>query len=184
MSTSPVSLSDTDLTGRWILAPEDPARLTLTTKHLFGLGTVTATVALDDVDVDASAGVEHARIVVTARAGSFTSGHTTRDKHVIGPDFLHVQQHPLITFTGQNPTRSGTDPHRWQVPGQLTARGVTRPVMLELTATPAPARLDGAPRIRVQGDLTVDRTDHQLTAKPGMAGRRVHLAIDVLLRRA
>ncbi|MDX3097613.1 YceI family protein [Streptomyces sp. ME01-24h] len=63
-------------------------------------------------------------------AASIDTGNGTRDEHLRSADFLDVDRHPTVTY------RSGSlDPvagDRWTVHGELTMRGVTRPVDLDL----------------------------------------------------
>jgi|TARA_R110000851_G_scaffold182425_1_gene331558 polyisoprenoid-binding protein YceI len=70
---------------------------------------------------------------VTARigAGSVDTDHEKRDNHVRSADFLDAGAHPAITFTatGSTPTSETTG----TVTGDLTIRGVTQPVTLDVT---------------------------------------------------
>ncbi|KGM88591.1 hypothetical protein rosmuc_01425 [Roseovarius mucosus DSM 17069] len=70
---------------------------------------------------------------VTARigAGSVDTDHEKRDNHVRSADFLDAEAHPSITFTatGSTPTSETTG----TVTGDLTIRGVTQPVTLDVT---------------------------------------------------
>jgi len=70
-------------------------------------------------------------IAFTIDAKSVFTNHKARDKHLRGKDFLWVKKFPEITFAGTSATptaeRTGT------VTGDLTLRGVTRPVTLEVT---------------------------------------------------
>ncbi|MGW1800654.1 YceI family protein [Streptomyces sp. NPDC001984] len=60
---------------------------------------------------------------------SVSAGHPKRDELIRSADFLDAETHPVITFTGGPavPTADG----RWNVPGGLTIKGVTRPVVLD-----------------------------------------------------
>ncbi|MEX0760689.1 MAG: YceI family protein, partial [Tistlia sp.] len=68
---------------------------------------------------------------VTIEADSIETEHRRRDEHLRSDDFLYEDEHPEIRFvmTGAEPAgaRSGT------VSGDLTLRGVTRPVALDVT---------------------------------------------------
>jgi polyisoprenoid-binding protein YceI len=80
------------------------------------------------VEVD-EANPTSARAEVTVKAASLNSGSEDRDKHLRSADFFNVDQYPDITY------RSGTvekiDDTRYKVAGDLTIRGVTKPVILE-----------------------------------------------------
>jgi polyisoprenoid-binding protein YceI len=64
-------------------------------------------------------------------AASVFTNHTARDEHLRSAEFLDVQNHPTITFKGTSATPTG--PRTGTVSGDLTIRGVTRPVTLEVT---------------------------------------------------
>jgi polyisoprenoid-binding protein YceI len=71
---------------------------------------------------------EDSKVDVTIRTASLTTGDTGRDGHVLSADFLDVENHPTITFasTGVRPLSAST----WDVAGDLTVHGVTKPVTL------------------------------------------------------
>jgi len=68
---------------------------------------------------------------VTIEAASVFTDHEARDGHLRSGDFLDAEAHPRITFvmTGAEPTGERTGIVR----GDLTLRGVTRPVDLDVT---------------------------------------------------
>jgi polyisoprenoid-binding protein YceI len=71
---------------------------------------------------------EDSKVNVTIKAGSITTGEPGRDVHLVSADFLDVDQYPTITFASRTvrPTGSST----WNVDGDLTLHGVTKPVTL------------------------------------------------------
>src|SRR5262249_22643350 len=58
------------------------------------------------------------------------SGEPARDAHLKSPDFLDVDNHPEITFRGKGLVLTGAS--EGKLPGDLTIRGVTRPVTLDV----------------------------------------------------
>jgi polyisoprenoid-binding protein YceI len=75
--------------------------------------------------------VTKSRVEAVIRAASIDTGNTMRDDHMRSPDFLDVATYPLIEYAGTGATPQGGD--RWTVDGELTLRGTTRPVPLDLT---------------------------------------------------
>lgn len=73
---------------------------------------------------------EGARVEVEIDAAGLWSGESERDAHLRSADFLDVARHPKITFksTRVEPTAR----NEYKVTGDLTLRGVTRPVVLEV----------------------------------------------------
>ncbi len=93
--------------------------------------------------------------------------------HLLAPDFFDAEQHPQITFSAsdidvdtQRTSSSGTGGERATVRGELTLRGVTKP--LEATGTIAgPATyLDGNERIAIALETIVNRTTSASAGTP------------------
>ncbi len=58
------------------------------------------------------------------------SGDSDRDDHLRGADFLDVENHPKITFKGNQISISSAN--EFKVTGDLTIRGITRTVTLDV----------------------------------------------------
>ena len=69
-------------------------------------------------------------VEVTIDAGGLWTGEPDRDAHLRTADFLDVENHPKITFRGNDVELVGADEGKLR--GELTIRGVTRPVSLEV----------------------------------------------------
>ncbi len=69
-------------------------------------------------------------IRVTLEAASFFSGHKKRDDHVRSTDFLNAKEFPEMTFVGTRSEKTGD--RTGKIHGELTLRGVTRPVTLDV----------------------------------------------------
>lgn len=70
-------------------------------------------------------------IQVVIDAASVDTQHAARDEHLRKEDFLWVERYPTITFRGTGAEQTG--PRTGKVMGDLTIRGVTRPVTLDVT---------------------------------------------------
>ena len=64
-------------------------------------------------------------------AASVFTNHEARDNHVRSKDFLWADEHPTITFVGTRAEPTGE--RTGKVYGDLTVRGVTQPVVLDMT---------------------------------------------------
>jgi polyisoprenoid-binding protein YceI len=82
------------------------------------------TLELDDADPTL------ARVEVQIDAASIDTREAQRDGHLRSPDFLDVEHHPQITFKSTSVQRAGDS--RYRLSGDLTIRGVTRPVTLDV----------------------------------------------------
>lgn len=77
-------------------------------------------------DADPCAGSVEVRI----DARTLWTGDAARDEHLRSADFLDVERYPEIRFSGRGGRRRGA--HDWTVEGDLTIRGVTRKVKLDV----------------------------------------------------
>ena len=69
-------------------------------------------------------------VEVTIQAASITTNDEARDNHVRTNDFLAVEEFPTLNFKSTKvELSSGGD---WKVNGDLTVRGVTRPIVLDV----------------------------------------------------
>jgi polyisoprenoid-binding protein YceI len=70
------------------------------------------------------------RFQAQVKAADFDSGNEKRDQHVRGPDFLSAKEFPTIGF--KSTSVKPADGTRFQVAGELTLHGVTKPVTVML----------------------------------------------------
>ncbi len=101
-------------------------------------------IRLEDGRIESAAG----RLVI--EVASIDTGIRMRDDHLRGDDFFDAERHPRATFVTSTVRVVGD---RVTVSGNLTIRGVTRPVSVPVTVT----RAEGA--LRVVGDLTLNRRE-------------------------
>ena len=87
----------------------------------------------------------------------------TRDAHLRSNDFFGVENHPTISFRS-TAVRPGQGENRWQVDGDLTIRGTTRPVTVDLEFLGGAIDPWGNQRIGFSGVVPeVNREDWGLT---------------------
>jgi polyisoprenoid-binding protein YceI len=85
-----------------------------------------------DVDGEVRLGEtpETSSVEVRIRAGRIDTGHPDRDAHLRSPDFLDVEESPYLTFKSTRVEAIGDT--SLKLHGDLTIRGVTRPVVLDV----------------------------------------------------
>ena len=72
---------------------------------------------------------QDSKVEATIDAASIDTSEPNRDAHIRSADFLDVENHPVITFSAVGPIHtSGT---KFTLSGDLTIRGVTKPVTLD-----------------------------------------------------
>ena len=97
---------------------------------------------------------------VTIDMASVESGNQARDEHLRSPDFFDAERHPTATFTGRTANWDGT---QGQLDGELTIRGVARPVTLAVEYLGYAADPWGGHRAVFTASGTVNREDWGLT---------------------
>ncbi len=95
----------------------------------------------------------------TIKAASVHTRSEKRDEHLRAPDFFDVEQYPEIAFrvTGVEP-----DGEALKVHGELTIKGITRPVELHAVVTGSGPDPWGGERVGVAAYGEVDRRDFDL----------------------
>lgn len=88
-----------------------------------------------------------------------------RDEHLRGEDFFDVANHPTMTFrsTGVRVASSGGTSDDYLVDGELTVRGVTRPLTLEASFDGTATDPWGGERVAFTAKGSVDREAFGLT---------------------
>jgi polyisoprenoid-binding protein YceI len=69
------------------------------------------------------------KVTATVQMASIDTREEGRDEHLRTNDFFDIEHHPTMTFTSTKIVGSGSD---YTVTGDLTIRGVTRPVTFDL----------------------------------------------------
>lgn len=127
-----------------------------------------------------------ARATFTIKAASIDTGSEQRDGHLRSGDFFDAENHPEITFVSREIRRAGAG---YKVTGDLTIRGVTRPVELDVEVEDKFIDPWGNERVGVTASGTINRTDWGLTWNQTLeAGRllvseKINLAIETALVR-
>lgn len=104
---------------------------------------------------------ENSRIEVVVQAASIDTAEPDRDRHLRSADFFDVDTYPTLTFRSVSVTPRGGD--RYDVAGDLTIHGVTRPVVLQASLLGSMRDPWGSERFGFEGDITLDRKDFGLS---------------------
>ncbi|MEU8276739.1 YceI family protein [Microbispora bryophytorum] len=143
-----------ELTGDYVL---DPARTTIgfVARH-----TMASRVRGRFTEFEGGASLDgddpsRSSVRLTVQAGSVQTRNSQRDDH-LRARFLKVDAHPALTFTSTEVER--TAGAGFKVTGDLTIRGVTRPVTVDVELTGVENGPGGAVRVGFRGSLMIDRT--------------------------
>jgi polyisoprenoid-binding protein YceI len=124
-------------------------------------------------------GGETPSIEGTVDASSITTFDETRDGHLQSPDFFDTGRYPELRFAS---TAVETRGEKLIVEGDLTIRGVTKPVTLTGSYVGAASDPWGNERIGLELEGTVDRTDFGLDWNAPLPGGGFLLPDDVVLK--
>jgi polyisoprenoid-binding protein YceI len=130
----------------------------------------------------------HSRVRGTAKVASIDTGSPDRDEHLKSPDFFDAERYSEITYVSTRIEPLGGPDYR--VTGDLTIKGVTRPVTMEASVEGAGEDPWGAERVGIRVRGRIDRKDFGLSwqqplAKGGvLVGEDVTILIDVSAVRA
>ncbi|HEY0904707.1 MAG TPA: YceI family protein [Marmoricola sp.] len=94
---------------------------------------------------------------VTIQAASIDTRNEQRDGHLRTNDFFDVPNHPQITFTSTSVER--VDDETFRVGGDLTIKGVSKPVEIDFEFAGSAKDPYGNIRLGFEGQLTVNRRD-------------------------
>lgn len=99
-------------------------------------------------------------VEVEIGTAGITTGNDDRDAHLRSPDFLDVENHPKITFKSTAVRQDGTG---LKVEGDLTIRGVSRPVVLDVTYEGSGVDPWGGTRQLFTASTEIDREEWGMT---------------------
>lgn len=145
-----------DLTGTWTLDPTH-SRLGFSARHAMvatvrgGFESFSGSITIDADNPAAS------KAEVTIDASSITTGNADRDNHLRTNDFLDVPNHPNLTFTSTG-VKAGQD-DAYVLLGDLTIRGVTRPVEIAIEFQGLAKDPFGNTRAGFEGRTSINRKD-------------------------
>lgn len=123
---------------------------------------------------------ENSTVNVTIDATSVDSRVEIFNGHLNGPNFFDTANHPTITFTSTSIEITGED--TMNVMGDLTIKGVTKPVTLMATINKADNHpMRKTPWIGVEAETKVSRSDWGLTRAVPNVGDEVTIWISVEL---
>ncbi len=125
---------------------------------------------------------EESSVEVTIDASSVDTSQPQRDTHLRSADFLDVENHPTLAFKSTSVTLDGD---QWKVTGDLTVRGTTKPVVLDLEFDGANTTPWGTQAVGFSASTEIDREDWGLTYNQALetggvvVGKKVRIELNV-----
>jgi polyisoprenoid-binding protein YceI len=133
-------------------------------------------IVMSDADLSKSS------VTATIKAASIDTRTGQRDDHLRSADFLDAAKYPEMTFKS---TRITGDKSNFKLTGNLTIRGVTREVTLDVTNEGTTKDPWGGDRVAFSATTKLDRREFGLTwnqaieAGGVLVGNDVKVSIDV-----
>ncbi|HEY2702628.1 MAG TPA: YceI family protein [Candidatus Dormibacteraeota bacterium] len=127
--------------------------------------------------------LEESSVAAEIDAASIDTRSPDRDAHLRSADFLDVEHHPTLTFRSTALRHAGGQ--EWRIDGELTIRGITRPVTLDATYHGSMRDPWGNERLGAHATTTIDRDEYGLTWNQPLEtgglllGKKVEIEIDV-----
>jgi polyisoprenoid-binding protein YceI len=123
MTTTPTALT----AGTWTIDPVH-SEVGFSVRHMMiskvrgKFSAFSGTIVVGDDPLSSS-------VEASIEVASIDTGDDTRDNHLRSADFFDVEHHPNLVFRSTAVRPNGSD---YQLDGELTIRGTTRPVTLDL----------------------------------------------------
>ncbi len=132
---------------------------------------------------DFEASLSDGRLQGSAKIDSIHLKDENLTAHLLSPEFFDAERHPVLTFGGE----LERDGDKATVDGEITLKGITRPVTLEGTIVGPTVDHFGKTRIGLKLETVIDRTEFDMnwnmplpTGEPALANE-VTLKADLTL---
>ncbi|MBT8431480.1 MAG: YceI family protein [Altererythrobacter sp.] len=112
---------------------------------------------------------------VTIDATKLTAGDDLTLSRLKGERFFWVERYPTVRFVGREMTL--TSATQGTVEGDLTARGVTKPVTLNITFSRPPGEIEAEDAITLTGTTRINRYDFGMRSYRLIVGKYVNIEL-------
>ena len=121
------------------------------------------------------AGPDSIAFDISIDVASVSSGNDKLDGHLKSPDFFSVKEFPKMTFKSTKATR-GSD-GMWDVTGDLTMHGVTKPVTAKVEMIGRSSM--GAERVGFEASFSINRSEFGMSygVEKGAIGNSVRVVV-------
>ena len=116
-------------------------------------------------------------INVEIKTDSIDTNAANRDKSIRGPDFFNAAQFPTATF--QSKSFKKIDDKTYEITGDFTLRGVTKPLTLKTTLIGTGLGPKGETRTGAEASASLKRSDFDVKAMLPAVADKVNLIIAV-----
>ena len=115
----------------------------------------------------------------TIDATTITTNNEKRDAHLKSADFFDVAKFPTITFKSKKAEGAGAG--KFKLTGDLTLRGVTKEVVLDVEGPSQPLVAQGRTRVGATATLKINRQDYGVSWSRNLDGGGVVVSDEVAI---
>ena len=116
-------------------------------------------------------GPEGAVAYGTVQTASVDTREPQRDEHLRSADFFEVDTYPTIDFRSTAIRAAGED--EFEIDGELTIHGVTRPITLRAEIEGTETDLQGNDRVGLSASAQINRSDYEMTFNAALGSGNV-----------
>lgn len=120
------------------------------------------------------------KVKASIDASTINTREEKRDAHLKSADFFDVATHPTITFVSKRAEPAGAG--RFRLIGDLTMRGVTKEVVLDVEGPTEPFMAQGTARVGATATTTLNRQDFGVSWSRSLDGGGVVVGDEVKVR--
>ena len=136
-------------------------------------GKVSGVVNYDPADPSKSS------VEATIDTTSITTRQDARDKHLKSPDFFDVEKFPTMTFKSKKVEKAGEG--KLKITGDLTIKGVTKEVVLDVDGPLAPVSAFGGMKSGATATTKINRQDFGVSWNKTLDGGGVVVSDEVAI---
>ena len=122
---------------------------------------------------------EKSHLEVTIKAASIDTRNADRDAHLRSNDFFDMDQFPEIHFISTSV--EAVKAHQYRVSGDLTIKGITKPISIDFEYTGAAVDPYQNQRVGFEGTVTVNRKDWGISWNAALEAGGVLVSENVVL---
>jgi len=142
------------LAGTWSIDPTH-SDASFTVRHMM-VSKVRGRFSTLEGEIVTGANPDESSVTATIDLSSIDTNHEQRDAHIRSADFFDVENHPLMTYRSTGVRQSNDD---FVVDGELTLKGVTKPVALTVELNGFGPDPFGGTRAGFTGTTEINRRD-------------------------
>jgi len=164
-------MADVEVTSRTVNGVEYPAvgtyaidvshtQLGFAVRHM-AVSKVRGRLSKFDGTIEIAENPLDSKVSLTIDATSVDTRDENRDNHLRTNDFFDVENHPTWTFVSTSIAADNAT--EWKVTGDLTIRGVTKPVTVDVTLEGVVKDPYGNHRVGFSGSTSINREDFDVS---------------------